>query len=286
MVWRTAAIVFAACAVALLGLSRAASTPEAGSGRPVAVGTAHLADVVRDLTDGRVRVYNLIPGGMCPGHFDIRPSDIAKLAESEKLFIHPWQKGQANVSNAIAAADLEQGQVVIVDVPGNWMVPEVQARATRAVAEKLNSGGSGLPVERVDERIAKTRRAGAAAADRLKAANATGMKVLCNEMLVPFAKWAGFEVVASFGRQEDTSAADVAGTVDAARQSGVLLVIDNLQSGNTRLGATLAREAGARHVVLTNFPDSSDECSTWEQAFRHNIDLLVASVEDIRGSNG
>jgi len=87
------------------------------------------------------------------------------------------------------------------------------------------------------------------------------------ELLVVIAVIMGLKVVATYGRAEDLTPAEWQRVTVAAREAGGRLVIDNLQSGaNTGVG--LARELGAQHVTLSNFPGGFPHTASWESCLR------------------
>jgi zinc transport system substrate-binding protein len=101
-----------------------------------------------------------------------------------------------------------------------------------------------------------------------------------------FAEWAGFDVVATFGRPEDLSPADVAQLVTEAEQAGVALIIDNLQSGSTTLGASIEQDVEAIPVTISNFPGGFENTETWAKAIDKNVDLLLDALNEWREQYG
>ena len=74
---------------------------------------------------------------MCPGHYDIKTSDIEALANSTALFIHDYQQSFQNIAGAIEAAENPDLIITVLNVTGNWMVPPVQAEAVSKIAQAL-----------------------------------------------------------------------------------------------------------------------------------------------------
>jgi zinc transport system substrate-binding protein len=68
------------------------------------------------------------------------------------------------------------------------------------------------------------------------------------------------------------------GLIDQGKQSGVALVIGNLQSGTSDAGATMASGIGAVQVTLSNFPGGFDSTETWEKSIEKDVDLLLAAL--------
>ena len=246
----------------------------------IVAGSTLLEDILNDLTGGTSTVGGLIPPGMCPGHYDLRPSDLERVARCKVFLLHPWQRRAANIQALIEGAKLPQERVEVVDVAGSWMVPEVHAEVVEAIAAILErcSAEAAPEAGRVAERVAAVKAHGEAIARRVEEASLPGLKVLCSDKQEELARWAKLDVVATYGRPEDLSVAEVERLIRVGRQAGVTLVIDNLQSGDTRTSMALAEELDAAQVTLSNFPGAFDGTETWEKAFARNIELLIEAV--------
>jgi len=262
---------------------------DAGGAPDIVVGSAHVRAIVRDLSGGAMNPHNLIPPAACPGHCDMRPSDVDAVAGCGALLIHPWQQNMANVQGVINAAGIGQDRVRVVDVPGNWMAPSVQAAAVEAVAAILRdvaSQAAAIDPERVSVRAEAIAARGEVLALELKQAGDGSVPVLCSEIQSGFVKWAGFGIASTFARAEDLSVADVEALIRIAEEKKVALVIDNLQSGEVKTSEAVAREVGAVHVVLSNFPGGFDDTETWDKAVRKNVDLLLEATAKAKQRRG
>ena len=74
--------------------------------------------------------------------------------------------------------------------------------------------------------------------------------------------------------------------VAEAKEAGVALVIDNLQSGATATGAAMAQDIGAIPVTISNFPGGLENTETWEKAIDKNVDLLLEALNEWREQYG
>ena len=247
----------------------------------VIAGTSLIAEIAQDLAGGKLEVQNLIPPGMCPGHYDMKPSDVEALANSKALLIHSWQQEKANITGLIEAADNSDLIVKVIVAEGNWMAPPVQAEAVQATAlalGEIDPQNSALYQQKAEDRLGAIQAKGEEAKDRLQEAGVAGVKVVCDEMQAGFVKWAGFDLVATYGRPEGLSVADIEQLVVQAREAGVTLVIDNLQSGGTANSETIARDIGAAQVTISNFPGGFEGTETWEKTLDNNVDLLLEAL--------
>ncbi len=262
--------------VTLLGCAQ-----DAQPSTDIVAGSSLIANIIEDVADGKVETRTLIPPGVCPGHYDMKPSDIQALANSTALFIHDYQQYFQNIAGAVEAADNPDLIVTVINVTGNWMVPSVQAEAVTRIAQALGEidpDNAAYYQQRATERAQTILDKGEEVEGTLQAAGVEGAKVLCAEMQQGFVRWAGFDIVATFGRPEDLTPAQVADLVDQAREAEVALVIDNLQSGSTTLGASLGQDVEAIPVTISNFPGGLENTETWEKAIDKNVDLLLAAL--------
>jgi zinc transport system substrate-binding protein len=256
----------------------------------IMAGSSLISNIIHDVAGGKVETRTLIPADACPGLYDLKkPSDIKALANCRALFIHDYQENFQNIKDAIEAAENPDLIIVAINITGNWMVPQVQAEAVGKITEALSEIDpenaayyAGNATERAQVILTK----GEEVKSRLQDAGVEGVKVICADMQEGFVRWAGFDVVATFGRPEDLSPADVDQLITEAKQAGVALVIDNLQSGASTLGAGLEQDIEAIPVTISNFPGGFDNTETWEKAIDKNIDLLLGALTEWRARHG
>ena len=249
----------------------------------IMTGSSFITNIIQDVADGKLETRTFIPPGVCPGHYDVKPSDIEALANSKAFFIHNYQQNYENVTGAIKAAENPDLVITIINITGNWMTPPVQAEAVDKIAQALGQIDpenatyyEGNATERAQVILAK----GVEVKDRLLDARVEGVKVICAEMQAGFVGWAGFDIVATFGRPEDLSTLDRTQLVNEAKQAGAVLIIDNLQSGSETLGASIGEDIEAIPVTISNFPGGLEDTETWEKAIDKNVDLLMEALNE------
>jgi len=126
------------------------------SSADIMTGSSLIADVTQDLAEGKLEVRNLIPPGMCPGHYDVKPSDVETLANSQAFLIHNWQQDKANIMGLIEAAQNPSLIIKVIDVPDASMVPNVQAETIDKIAQVLSEIDPGNNVLSAERRAEKT----------------------------------------------------------------------------------------------------------------------------------
>jgi zinc transport system substrate-binding protein len=249
----------------------------------IMAGSSLIANIIQDVAGDKMETRTLIPPGVCPGHYDLKPSDIEALANSKALFIHDYQQNYENVTGAIEAAENADLIITVLNVTGNWMVPQVQAKAVDKIAQALGEidpENAAYYQERAAERAQAILAKGEEVRSELLEAGVEGVKVICAAMQEGFVRWAGFDVVATYGRPEDLTPAQMEELVTKAKQAGVALVIDNLQSGATTLGASMEHDIEAIPVTISNFPGGLENTETWEKAIDKNVDLLLEALNE------
>jgi len=249
----------------------------------IMAGSSFIANIVQDVAGDKVETRTLIPPGVCPGHYDVKSSDIEALASSKALIIHNYQQNYQNIVGAVEAAENPDLVITVLNVTGNWMVPAVQAEGVGKITEALGEidpENVAYYQQRATERAQAISTKGEQVQQRLTDAVVEGVKVLCAEMQAGFVSWAGFDIVATFGRPEDLTPAQVADLIDEAQGAVVALIIDNLQSGSTTLGASLEQDVAAIPVTISNFPGGLADTETWEKAIDRNVDLLLAALDE------
>lgn len=262
------------------GCGQNADDGAAGGKLKVVTTTSLTADIVAQLGQDRVTVVNIVPPASCPGHFDVKPGDMQVLADAQLFFVHDWQ-GETFTDELINSARNAELEKVVLGIKGNWLTPPVQREAidkisaVLAEADPENAGLYQNNASALLETVAVTERE---VKERLDAAGVAEVKVLVNEMQTGFLAWAGYEVVGSFGAPDSTSPKELEDLLKAGREAGVELVVDNLQSGHDA-GKAIARELGANHVTLSNFPGGFEGTENWALTVERNVDLLLEAME-------
>jgi len=245
----------------------------------VVTSTSLLASIVERVGGDKVDVINIIPPAQCPGHFDVKPGDIQELADADLFLMHGWQ-GEMFSQDLIASANNPNLTVVRIDIKGNWMTPPVQLEATDEVTTvlcQLDPENSSAYQKSAAELKSKIEAKEAEVKAKLAKENLASINVMCADMQLGFLNWAGFNIVATYGRPDSLTPQVVKELVDKGRQAKVTLIIDNLQSGQDA-GKAVAEDIGCHRIILSNFPGGFDNTETWEKAIDRNIELILEAI--------
>jgi zinc transport system substrate-binding protein len=239
----------------------------------VVAGTSLVEDIVLDLTSGRVTMVTITPGSSCPGHTDLKATDVAFAASADVALVHQFQMNMPQVKTILAAAN-KNLRVETLSIQGNWTIPPIQEEATRRISQILTAIRPHWAADiqrRTAARLGRIAAAKAQAEKRL--APLAGKSILAAAMQADFLRWAGLRVVKEYGRTEDMTPRDLVGLMEAARGKNVVGVVDNLQSG-ADAGRPLAEELRVPHIVLSNFPGSLPGTEDYFGLLNHNVRLL------------
>jgi zinc transport system substrate-binding protein len=267
----------------VIGSFLSSCTPKETEKLEVVASISLIAQIVERVGGDLVDVGNIIPPAQCPGHFDVKPGDIQKLADADLFLLGGWQ-GEMFSQELIDSANNPSLTVVSLDIPSNpqsnWMTPPVQQEATDRIAAALSqvdtehSGTYQASAAEYKNAIATK---GAEIEARLAGENLADINVICSGMQAAFLKWVGLNVVAVYGRPESLTPQVVKDLVDKGREENVVLVIDNLQSGQD-VGEVITEELGCNRIILSNFPGGFTGTDTWEEAIDENIRRILEAV--------
>ena len=242
-----------------------------------------IAQIVERVGGDLVDVVNIIPPAQCPGHFDVKPSDIQKLADADLFLLGGWQ-GELFSQELIDAANNPDLTVVTLDIPSNpqsnWMTPSVQQEAAEkitAALSRVDTENSAAYQDSAAEYKDKIEAKAAEIKARVAGEDLSSINVICSGMQAAFVRWVGLNSVAFYGRPDSLTPQVVKELVDKGREEKVTLIIDNMQSGKDA-GAGIAEELGCARVILSNFPGCFENTETWEKAIEYNVDLLLGAI--------
>lgn len=266
-----AALLSAAILVAAL---HAAASDE----RPIIVCTTEvLGSVARALVGNQCTVVVLANPSLCPSYYDIKPGDVYAVSKASLLFYHGIP-GEWWLSKLIEASETKAVQV---KVSGPWNTPPRAKSYVMNVSKSIKEV-IGIDVsDRARKLLEELDAVDSELRERARALGAGEVKVVCMVHQRPFLEYLGFRVVEAYGPPEKVSAAEAARIVARAKEEGVWLVVDNQQSG-VGLGAAMASEVGAVHVVLTNFPNVVPGVDSLAKMMKYNFEKLEGAVAEYR----
>jgi zinc transport system substrate-binding protein len=226
--------------------------------------------IVSLLPQNRYSVEAILPPGQCPGHYDVKLSDIEKM-----------KKADLNVSfrgmSFINKISLGSGAQLLVDAGGrNWMAPDSYIYGLGILADEFSKRfpkDQDEIMSRKEKTIRKVKTASNSLIEKIKGAGIFGKAIIASSMQKEVLEWMGFRVVGEYGRPEAMSTREIVRLSKIGKDQHVIMLVDNLQSG-PEAGKGIAETLRVPHVVLTNFPSEKGYLAT----LGGNVDAIVATV--------
>jgi ABC-type Zn uptake system ZnuABC Zn-binding protein ZnuA len=240
--------------------------------------TTHIQSALQSIGGKHVEVTLLVPPSSCPGHYDFSPTDVAKVSQSKAVFMHGYEKF---VPRLLEAVSKHKPKVYVIDIKGNWLVPNVQTKALRSIAAKLSEldpKHKHYYNQRLTNLLENNRLVAKNLQNLCKQSNLNRYAVISSDQQLPVLKWMGLRVVGTYGRPEDLTPLLLHNLVRTARQQNVRLVVDNLQSGPSA-GMQLAQDIDAVHVTLSNFPGGFPNTNSWELCLQDNVKRVLTALK-------
>lgn len=247
------------------------------SGARLAATNSWLECCLHDLDPDSTDVLRVCPPGSCPGHFDIKPGQLAGIRDCLAMFRFDFQSSFEDKIRPVAGEGL---RTISVPASEGLCIPENYLTACQAVHRDLCR----LQPDRVavlDAALTATRGRIADLAEEVHAriadAHLSGTRVVVSGHQAAFCRWLGLEIAGAYSGGEAASPAQLQELVSRGREAGVRFVIANLQEGR-QMGEALAYHLGAKVVVFSNFPDMTASQNTFDALVRANVDNLVAAA--------
>jgi zinc transport system substrate-binding protein len=249
--------------------------PAVQSAAKIAAANSYLEAAVQDLLGHDTPVLRLAEPGSCPGHFDLRPSQVLALRDSRWLFRFEFQSGLDEKLTPLSEGGLE---VLSVRVPGGMGVSTSYLSVCRQLCAALVASG-GWSGDQLDLRLqAITRRVETLTIHSRNAVAAVGKPaVLASGRQAEFCEWLGLEVAGQFTAAEVARLSAIEAALQAGRRSGVKLVIANRPEG-LRVAEALAEALDARLVVFDNFPNPNCGGPAYDAMVRANVERLLEAL--------
>jgi zinc transport system substrate-binding protein len=252
----------------------AARDAEARQPARIATANSYLSAVVRDWVGSDEAIVALAEPGSCPGHFDVRPSQLRALRSCRLLVRFDFQQGLAERLEKLRGDGLRVASIQIV---GGMGVPAGYLDAAEQVGALLVDEGWLTPAEateRAGEIRTRLERLDAELRERVATAGLVGLPVITSWHQEAFCEYLGLEVAGTF-TGADTA---LASNIDAAVRAGLDVrgVVANEPEGR-RLADTIAARLDVPVVVFANFPDEARHDGRFDELVRSNVAALLAT---------
>ena len=279
--WFLAAVLLALFAVGCektAKLKKAARDAKGTTGvAAIAVSSPYLEGAVREVLGRDLPMVRLSGPSMCPGHFDMRPSQINDLAGCGLLVRFDFQQA---LDERLDAERKKACQVAVVAASGGLCVPDTYISVCRQVADSFVRAGllgrsdADAHLGKLADRMRLLRRD---VTRQIKAAGLHSCPVLASGHQADFCRWLGLHVVAEISSADNSRVLDLDEAVKAGEAAGVRLIVANEPEG-WRAADALADRLHARVVVFANFPEPEKEMA-FDDLVRRNLAALQKPVD-------
>ncbi len=243
----------------------------------IAVTNSYLACVVEDLCGPEMKVLCLAPPGMCPGHFDISPGQVAQLRQCKMFILFDFQKSLEK-----SLSRMQSRNLTIVNVTG---MPGLCTTGTyleicnsvRAVLSQCYPDKISRLYERMSAIEQRLKNLNDEIQTKVSDAGLSNATVLSSDHQVQFCEWLGLEPVATFAGSDIETVANINECLKKAEGRDVRFVIANRQEGSA-LAEALARRIGAEVVVFSNFPEVESDKAGFDELLRANVRALIEAA--------
>lgn len=274
------AVLGATVTVLVAGCARSSGEGKSTPGAPkaeIAASNSYIEAAVLDLLGEKTRVMRLAEPGMCPGHFDIRASQVNDLRNCRLLLRFDFQSSL----DARLTSLTERGlTITAIQTKGGLCEPSTYQAVCRQVAEALVAADLiekpaadaqlQAVITRIDDKAAWCRR-------QITEAGLDGKPVVCSVHQEAFCRWLGLEAPATFTGADSASISEIADAVRQGDNAKVEIIIANLPEGR-RLADALGARLGASVVVFGNFPVVTDGRLCFDDLLTANVTQLVKAA--------
>jgi zinc transport system substrate-binding protein len=242
---------------------------------PIAVTSSYLEAAVRDIRLQEVPLVRLAGPSMCPGHFDMRPSQISDLARCRLLVRFDFQRSLDE-----KLSDQTKLSILSVALPGGICVPDTYLEVCRQIADHFVSAGEmerPAAERRLDEIANRMTTLTDTVRRKINATGLRGAPVLTSGHQAAFCQWLGLRPVATFSGGDTAGTGEIDQAVKAGQSADVTIIGANEPEGR-RLADALADRLHARVVVFANFPEPDKESAFDNMVFGNLTALLEAGL--------
>ncbi len=236
----------------------------------VVVTNTLLEVAVRDLAGDQLTVTSLATPGMCPGHFDLKPSHVKMLRQARAVVLFDFQQSFAQ-KLSLADASLLLHPNGGLSVPSTYLdlcsqlknsliqrFPELEQSLQESFT-KMNLRMQALSQEIEQQTVSLAQ---------------TGCPVLCSVHQEAFLRWLHCLPVDTFAGSDTETLVDIESALGAGQAASIRLVVANEPEG-TALAQAIAQQLSVPWVVLGNFPGAGE---TFDDLVRRNVRTVLEGL--------
>ena len=244
----------------------------------IAVTNSYLQCAVKDIYSDNDEIFCLAPPGMCPGHFDISPSQVSKLGRCKMLLLFDFQGKIENSLSGLKNKGLKT--ISIKSYPG-MCIPQVYLDTCEEICKVLSSEypeKKDIFEQRLNIVRSRMEKLSSDMQAKIKESGLSSIQVLASGHQSEFANWLGLETVAKFSGSDSETPNSINNCLNIAKQNDVKFIIANKQEG-TYLADSLADRLNIKTVIFSNFPDSTDGVTGFDTLLGQNVEAIIEASQ-------
>ena len=290
----------------LLYLAACSSAPQSGDGRlRVLTTTTFLADITRNIADGRVVVESLLPVGADPHSYAPVPADVTRINQSQLLivngleyehFLDPLLENAGGEHVVIAASDGlkpntmedEEHADQMVNDPHMWLDPTrvvMYVENIRKGLTNLDPDGAAVYQANADTYTQRLTELDTWIKEQISQIPPEKRLLVTNhDALGYFSEHYGFTIIGavlpSVSSDASTSAGQMAELVDQIKASGApAIFLDEVE--NPALAQQIADETGVKIIDNLHVESLTDgaPAGTYLDMMKHNVTQIVNALK-------
>jgi ABC-type Zn uptake system ZnuABC Zn-binding protein ZnuA len=236
--------------------------------------TTLLADFASQITG--VDVEYIIDAGTCPAHYDVKPSDVAKVQDADIVLCHGFE---TFLDDLLTGANNSDAKYALVPIVGyiQWGAPNNANTFCKAITTKLNETYPHLNstfnknlntyCSQIDAKVEEV-------LTLAKNYNLTGKKAVVMKHQIGYAGFIGLNIVGNWSKSDELmSTNDVSDLITLANDSKAEIIVMNKQSGS-KVGKEVGNILCIPSVALTNFPGDAVNTETYLDQLESNVGAL------------
>ena len=263
---------------AILFLSGCANKGKQTNNAEIAVTNSYLQCAVQDICGDANEGFCLAPPGMCPGHFDISPSQVNQLSKCKMLLLFDFQ---GKVESSLAGLKDKGLKTFLIKSYAGMCIPQVYFDTCEEVCKVLSSE---FPEKKdfFEQRLNLVQERMNNLSDELQTkiseAGLSSVQVLASGHQSEFANWLGLETVAKFSGSDSETPGNINNCLNIAKQKDVKFIIANKQEG-TYLADSLTDRLNIKSIIFSNFPDSTENFTGFDSLVRRNVNEIIKAAQ-------
>lgn len=225
------------------------------------------------VNNGTASMLSLVGAGMCPGHMDLRPSQI-EMAGKSRIFVR--FDFQAGLDEKLFASLESRPKVKAICVEGGLCEPRSYLSTCEQIAQTLITEGyrpENVVIQRLDSIRSRLSQLDRDSLEKINTYEIRKHPVLASPHQADFCRYLGLKVLDTFTSEENMSVRQIDQLVVRAREAGVSLIVANAPEGR-KMADVLASYLKARVVLLENFPEAQS-AEAFDAMVRENLRRLM-----------